>query len=48
MFNKNVTRTTHGESNLQEDWHISVIEILELDPWKYFKKPTLAYSKVRN
>ncbi len=48
MFNNNVTKTTQSESNLEEEWHISVIEILELDPWKYFKKPTLAYSKVRS
>ncbi|MGK7955203.1 MAG: hypothetical protein AB4063_08065 [Crocosphaera sp.] len=47
MFNKKGTKPTQGESNLQEEWHISVIEILELDPWKYFKKPTPAYSKLR-
>ncbi|MDJ0660948.1 MAG: hypothetical protein QNJ42_15885 [Crocosphaera sp.] len=47
MFNRGTKTAATTESSYQEEWHISVVEILELDPWKYFKTPVLAYSKVR-
>lgn len=47
MFKRNVKTAPQTNSSSQEEWQISVIEILELDPWNYFKKPALAYSKVK-
>ncbi|WP_157951214.1 hypothetical protein [Cyanothece sp. BG0011] len=47
MFNRGVKTTPKTESNYQEEWKISVIEVLELDPWKYFQKSAYSYSKVR-
>ena len=32
----------------QAEWEVSMIEILELHPWQFFTKPSLAYSKVRS
>lgn len=47
MFKRDVKKPVQLKSNLQEEWQIPVIEVLELDPWKYFKKPALAYGKVK-
>ncbi|MDJ0731176.1 MAG: hypothetical protein QNJ33_14415 [Crocosphaera sp.] len=47
MFNRDMKTATRTGSNYQKEWQISVVEILELDPWKYFKKPVLSYSKIR-
>ena len=47
MFKRNQNKAAQTKSNFQEEWQISVIEVLELDPWNYFKKPALAYSKVK-
>ena len=46
MFKRDVKKPVQLKSNLQEEWQISVIEVLELDPRKYFKKPGLAFGKV--
>ena len=48
MFKRNLKKTAQPNSNFQDEWKISVIEVLELDPWKYFAKPALAYSKVKS
>lgn len=47
MFKRNTKKANQTNSNAQEDWQISVIEVLELDPWQYFQKPVRVYSKVK-
>jgi hypothetical protein len=47
MFKKNSVTTFQPKSDNQEEWQISVMEVLELDPWKFFAKPIPIYSKVR-
>jgi hypothetical protein len=45
MFKKNSVTTSRQKSDNQEEWQISVMEVLELDPWKFFAKPVPVYSQ---
>ncbi len=46
MLKNNCSSSSKSVGKQQEDWEVSMIEILELNPWEFFSKPSLAYSTV--
>ncbi|MEA5512381.1 hypothetical protein VB715_21655 [Crocosphaera sp. UHCC 0190] len=47
MSKKTLVTPATNQAEISQDWYISVVEILELDPWKFFHQSIPISVKVK-
>ncbi|MEA5536346.1 hypothetical protein [Crocosphaera sp. XPORK-15E] len=47
MSRKNLVTPVTNKAENNQDWYISIVEILELDPWKFFHQSIPISAKVK-